>query len=243
MTETRKIIDNISKNYIKDYLSIHNQRNCRNFLLDKYKITIAIHKQIIKENKEIVDNFKQQENKEFISKKFGKLQPIEKIIIKSKPIKYLCLCDCGNKKIITKSHLLQGKSNSCGCRHKQTGENSVHWKGFKEISLAYWNQIQNGATSRGIKFDIKIEDIWNLYLKQNKTCALSGIPIQFKSRYDITDGTASLDRINSDKDYTIDNVQWVHKDINKMKMDFPQEYFLSLIRKIHSYSCDSKAKI
>ena len=38
--------------------------------------------------------------------------------------------------------------------------------------------------------------------------------------------TASLDRIDSNKGYTIDNVQWVHKDINKMKMDLEEDVFI-----------------
>ena len=44
--------------------------------------------------------------------------------------------------------------------------------------------------------------------------------------------TASLDRIDSSKGYTIDNIQWLHKDINKMKWDFSQEKFLELCKKI-----------
>lgn len=42
--------------------------------------------------------------------------------------------------------------------------------------------------------------------------------------------TASLDRINSSIGYTIDNVQWVHKKINMMKMDLSQEEFINYCR-------------
>ena len=40
--------------------------------------------------------------------------------------------------------------------------------------------------------------------------------------------TASLDRIDSSKGYTKSNIQWVHKDINKMKSDFSMLRFLEL---------------
>ena len=42
--------------------------------------------------------------------------------------------------------------------------------------------------------------------------------------------TASLDRIDSDGAYTIDNVQWIHKDINVMKNSFSEEYFMYLCK-------------
>ena len=44
--------------------------------------------------------------------------------------------------------------------------------------------------------------------------------------------TASLDRIDNTKGYTQDNVQWVHKDINRIKSDLSQEYFLTLCKTV-----------
>lgn len=41
-------------------------------------------------------------------------------------------------------------------------------------------------------------------------------------------GVASLDRIDSSQGYIKGNVQWVHKDINKMKFDLSQDRFLEL---------------
>lgn len=48
--------------------------------------------------------------------------------------------------------------------------------------------------------------------------------------------TASLDRIDSNRGYTQDNVQWVHKDVNKMKMDLNQQIFVELCRAIAAHS-------
>jgi hypothetical protein len=44
--------------------------------------------------------------------------------------------------------------------------------------------------------------------------------------------TASLDRIDSSKGYVIDNVQWLHRDINMMKQRFSQEYFINICKHI-----------
>lgn len=42
--------------------------------------------------------------------------------------------------------------------------------------------------------------------------------------------TASLDRIDSSRGYEIDNIQWVHKDVNKMKMGLSQNEFIDICK-------------
>jgi len=81
----------------------------------------------------------------------------------------------------------------------------------------------------GWPFEITIEAVWDLFLAQNRKCALSGLPLKFGSG---NKGNASLDRIDSTKGYTLGNVQWVDKDVNKMKMDLSQPYFIELCRRI-----------
>ena len=40
--------------------------------------------------------------------------------------------------------------------------------------------------------------------------------------------TASLDRIDSTRGYTVDNIQWIHKDLNRMKWNLPNDYFINI---------------
>jgi hypothetical protein len=42
--------------------------------------------------------------------------------------------------------------------------------------------------------------------------------------------TASVDRIDSSKDYVEGNVQWLHKDINRMKWDLDTDKFIELCK-------------
>lgn len=91
-----------------------------------------------------------------------------------------------------------------------------------------FKQWRSGAESRNIYFDISVEDILGLWNKQNGLCALSGI--ELKNNEDIFN--ASLDRIDSDKEYTIDNIQLVLKEVNYMKQSLSQEYFINLCKKI-----------
>lgn len=56
---------------------------------------------------------------------------------------------------------------------------------------------------------MSIEYLWNLFIYQNKTCALTGDPLNIN--------TASLDRIDSKYGYIEGNVQWVTAQANKCK--------------------------
>ncbi len=74
---------------------------------------------------------------------------------------------------------------------------------------------------------------------QNHTCALSGVPIALNHTKDFT---ASLDRIDSTKPYDIENVQWLHKDINKMKHNLNQARFIELAELIARHKGDNNAQ-
>jgi hypothetical protein len=108
-----------------------------------------------------------------------------------------------------------------------------------EISQYYWNQLNQSAAKRDLDFKITVEYVWRIFQRQKGRCALSGLRIkQITSRSRLhTDNSASLDRIDPKKGYVPGNVQWVHKDINKMKQDFDEEHFVhlcSLVGKIAS---------
>jgi hypothetical protein len=165
-----------------------------------------------------------------IGKKFNKLTVDEFIVEKNNNgrivTNWKCLCDCGCQ-ILLKKHLIKS-TQSCGCLKSIKGSDHQSWRGYKEISGSFFGQIKNGANKRNIDFQITIEQIYDLYLLQNKKCALSGVDLFLGNDTRRNSKTnASLDRINSSKIYTIDNVQWVHKDINKMKNNLPEDKFIS----------------
>jgi len=115
-----------------------------------------------------------------------------------------------------------------------------NWKGCGDLSGDHWRRIQQGASSRNLELNITIEDAWNVYLQQNGKCAISGVDIMLRgqeigisSKYVHEKTTASLDRIDSSKGYTIDNIQWIHKDLNQMKSDRTMETFLYWIKTIY----------
>lgn len=110
------------------------------------------------------------------------------------------------------------------CCYRLDKERNPRWLGVGDIPKTYWNQLRDGANKRGIEFDATLDDLSNLWNKQNGICALSGLVLTMGYK----NSTASIDRIKSSMGYTRSNIQWVHKDINRMKTDFPEEYFIKL---------------
>lgn len=169
-----------------------------------------------------------------LNQRYGKLIIIEEIGIKNGHVLWLCKCDCGNfTKLITGELRTVKGTKSCGCSKKSIREDNVHWKGHGEIPGKCFSKIKSECVrgSRTINFDLTIEQLWELFLKQNRKCALTNQNIYFNIKAK-DERTASLDRIDSDKDYTIDNVQWVHKDVNNMKQDYDQKYFIETCKLI-----------
>lgn len=105
-----------------------------------------------------------------------------------------------------------------------------------DIHMNYWVSLKTGAKRRNLEFLISIEYGWQLFLNQNKKCAISNIDLNFRiSCSDKKSQTASLDRIDSSKGYVEGNVQWVHKKINTIKWDLDQKEFIELCYKITDF--------
>lgn len=170
-----------------------------------------------------------------IGDKYGKWTVLDTYIGNDNKSYAKIQCECGSVKNI---HISDIKgTNMCmrckGALMKGVGlERSRKGKG--ELSGTYWNAIIKGAKARNLEFTIDIEDAYNLFLKQNRKCALSGLDI--KLGYKNVDGeqTGSIDRIDNSKGYINGNIQWVHKDINNMKHAHTQEYFIELCKAVSS---------
>ena len=98
---------------------------------------------------------------------------------------------------------------------------------FGELSGRYVYGLKFSALKRKITWDLDGWYLMNLFEKQNRQCAISGYDIVFcETTERPNEQTASLDRIDSSKGYLEGNVQWVHKDVNKMKWDLDQDTFI-----------------
>jgi hypothetical protein len=149
-----------------------------------------------------------------------------------------CKCRCGKLGVITGGALRNGASKSCGCYSVELNVQRLY-KGGKYLGKTEFWSFKNNAIKRKIFFDITVEDIENLYEQQNKRCALSGVEIYFNSGIVMglsKAGNASIDRIDSSKGYTLDNIQIVDKHVNLAKQSLSQQEFIELCERVVEHS-------
>lgn len=141
---------------------------------------------------------------------------------------WLCQCSCGSDaQWVHKEGLFRGATRGCfkclGTRNSKA--DNPNWKGHGEVPGEAFNKIRSGAKTRGIPLEVTPTDLHDLWVAQDRKCALSGMPL-------VMGDTASLDRIDSKKSYHVGNIQWVHKVINTMKNAFPEEVFIEMCRRV-----------
>lgn len=137
---------------------------------------------------------------------------------------WLCRCSCGTERTIPATNLKQ--SSSLGClRCAQANRSAVH-----PINVAF-SHVKCSALKRKLSFNVTKEQAYEVMQRQNFKCALTGIELTLncKDRY-FAGCNASLDRIDSNRGYELDNIQWVYKPINNMKWKLPQNEFIRLCR-------------
>lgn len=103
------------------------------------------------------------------------------------------------------------------------------FKGVGNLPKSCFSTIKNGAKIRNIDFNISMQDMWSLFIQQCGYCSITGLPLIFGRKAACT---ASLDRIDSKKGYILNNIQWVHKDINRMKWDLSYNKLLKWCTKV-----------
>lgn len=161
-----------------------------------------------------------------VGRKFGELTVVARAENqKGGHARWTCICSCGNETVAISSNLKSGVAWRCReCAHKASGAKA---RSGKLLSGAQWANILSGAHRRDIPVEISREYAEDLYVAQDGKCKLTGWPITLRPfqsyRNGYIPGTASLDRVDSKAAYMEGNVQWIHKDMQRMKMDFPED--------------------
>jgi hypothetical protein len=143
----------------------------------------------------------------------------------------MCQKELAYKEVSERNRNHKKKVPCRGCSNELRGLSNYH----EEIPVAWFNGKLRRAKQRDYEFTITIDYIWDIYIAQDKVCALSGVPISFND-------TASLDRIDNAVGYVRENIQIVHKDINYMKYIYSQDYFIKMCNLVASkHNVDSES--
>lgn len=171
-------------------------------------------------------------------------QKIEKLTVikmsdkktKTRGVLWECLCECGKTILLPSNSLISRNTTSCG-------DIKIHPRniGFcGEIPISHIHAIKNNAIKRRLEFCVSGEYLWELFIKQDRRCTISNRLLTFTSKTNPSlyrgETTASLDRIDSSRGYIEGNVQWLHKDINKMKFAFSDEKFIDICKEIYLFN-------
>ena len=171
-------------------------------------------------------------NPHYVNRRFGTFLVIRKLNKKAENGGTLweCRCDCGSIRQYTSGYLKKAKS--CGCE-QYAPSNCRDWEKRCLISKGMWEVITRNATVRNFGFNITKKQAWDIFISQKGRCALTGVALTFEDVSNL--GTASLDRIDSLQGYHVANLQWVHKEINRMKGALSDEKFVAFCRQVVSH--------
>lgn len=151
------------------------------------------------------------------------------------------LCNkCGTKQGIKEfssdSKNSDGLRSTCkSCSIECVYEYGSTFDGFIKV---LYNDLKYNAKNRNIKVEITIDDIKQLYNKQTGLCALSMFRMTHNKQPNDSSThinnkfNISVDRIDSSKDYTIDNIQLVCAIVNIIKYNMGTNEFIDVCKKI-----------
>ncbi len=89
---------------------------------------------------------------------------------------------------------------------------AVSTKNLKEL----YNHLKSSAKKRNIEFTLTMVDMYELSFPLS--CSITGEPLHF-NRGKASDNSFSIDRINTNKGYTADNIIVVSNRVNRIKND------------------------
>lgn len=138
--------------------------------------------------------------------RFGKLIVLEFDKVVNTNALWICLCDCGVKKSIHATSLKSGSTKSCGCLRGHTSKMNPLYGEWKTKEYKSWSMMKNRCGNKNATQyswyggrGIKVCERWNLY--KNFLEDMGRAPSK----------THSIDRKNSDGDYTKSNCRWATK--------------------------------
>jgi len=142
--------------------------------------------------------------------------------------RYRCRCVCGRSVDVSVGSLSRVVLDECRCRKRSRRRKSRPDDG--PVGRWLFERFRRNAERRRIAWALSYEDVVVLWEEQGGRCHYSGLGLEAARRGPGL--TASLDRLDSDGDYTPGNVVWCHMDVNMMKQSYSPEKFVWLCHRV-----------
>lgn len=148
---------------------------------------------------------------DFIGRVFGRLTAIKRISIPGKRNSYWkCVCKCGREVVISRPHLLNGGTKSCGCLRKENHSNIKHglknstiysrWKSMKNRCKDTKTKNKNNYFNKGIKYSKEWDNFINFFNDMSESFEKH---VELFGKHNTT-----LERVDVTKGYNKENCVW-----------------------------------
>lgn len=142
---------------------------------------------------------------DFVGKRFGRLEVMEKVGSKNNNVYWLCKCDCGTVISKTTTQLTSLKSISCGCLRKDTTASLNKTHGMSNTRIYnIWVDMKRRCDNPKRKHYERYGGRGINYCKEwnNFNTFYKDMSITYKDNLEI-------DRINGDGNYEPSNCRWI----------------------------------
>jgi hypothetical protein len=156
--------------------------------------------------------------RDLINQQFGTLLALRIVGNKGAYKAWQCLCDCGKTVVVSSNCLTTGNTKSCGCKRYSKPPRPAD----KEAALYYG--AKNRAKHSGLDYDLGMKE-----LTIPTHCPVLGIALKHNTARRL-DNSPSIDRIDSSKGYTKDNVRVISWRANKLKNNGTLEELEAVVR-------------
>lgn len=187
--------------------------------------------------------------KNITNQKFGRLKAIRVAASqnnsKNRGLYWHCICDCGNEIIVNSHNLIRGHTKSCGCLKKEKAKegkykNNSKLRKLKKLEV-YFKRNSKNRNGKTLEYNLTLDNIEKLAFSNCFYCNKEPSNTLYTTKNEEIK-YSGIDRIDSSKGYTIDNVVSCCIYCNQAKMAMSQEDFLSWIEKVYNYSIKNKEK-
>ena len=177
---------------------------------------------------------------------FNRLTVLEFVDKQNSHKRYKVKCVCGTEKLVQGTHLISGNIRSCGCLHTEIRQKAPGLSGLRKK----YNQYKANARNNERKFELTFEEFLMIV---KKDCFYCGEKPKRSNYYINSNGSFNdkkitqygadrawfeangIDRIDSDKDYTLDNTLPCCFMCNEMKSYHDKELYLNKIKSIYKH--------
>lgn len=161
-------------------------------------------------------------------KEFGSLRVKEFIDTKNtyRRWRWKCRCSCGVKIIIPQSQIKNGQTACKKCTDARTARDRVLPMNMAAVNKVI-KQYKKGALNRNLKFNLSIEEVSSLIYRN---CTYCGIEPSQDANGLVRNG---IDRIDSNKGYSIPNCVTCCKICNTAKSNLTLEEFYTWIKRVN----------